>query len=238
MKKDISLSVVVLVFNEEASLEGVVRDLMRFLPEAVKEFEILIIDDGSRDGTAAIARRLAAECRSVRVVTHSKNLGLPCGARTGYRESRCDFVVWIEGDGQFLVGDLRGFLECIPRYKVVASYRERSRYPMMRRLVSFAYNSLLKILLGLDVRDAGSVIMVQKGLVEDSEFISSGVAINAELLLRAQSKGYEIGQCPRTFVLRVSGESRIFGVREVARAMADIWRLYRNPPGADPCSGS
>jgi hypothetical protein len=63
--------------------------------------------------------------------------------------------------------------------------------------------------------------------VEEAELVTGGVAVNAELLLRAKRKGHTIGQCPRAFVARVAGTSRIFGVREIFRGIADVWRLYR-----------
>ena len=227
MEQTISLSVVVLVFNEEASLECVIKDLLRVLPGLLDNFEVLIVDDGSRDRTAELAARLAREDERVSVCTLPENRGLPAAAKTGYRRARGSHVVWIEGDGQFKAEDLGAFLKQAENHNIVASYRERIGYSWTRRTTSRLYNFLLNRLFDLGVRDAGSVIMVKKGIVDEAELLTSGVAINAELLLRAKRKGHAIGQCPRAFVARAAGTSRIFGAREIFRGIADVWRLYR-----------
>ncbi|MFH2203529.1 MAG: glycosyltransferase family 2 protein [Elusimicrobiota bacterium] len=228
MKRGISLSVVVLAYDEEAALERVVLDLLAYLPGRVEKFEIIIVDDGSRDGTAAICSRLAAGHPAVRAITHAENRGLPRAAKTGYREARCAYVIWIEGDGQFLVPDLERFLELVPRHTVVASWRQRRDYSLARRCVSAGYNFLLSLLFDLKIRDAGSVIMLKRGIVDEAELISDGVTVSAELLLRAKGKGHDIGQCPRTFVPRMAGTSRIFGLREILHGIGDLLRLYRS----------
>jgi glycosyltransferase involved in cell wall biosynthesis len=227
LKSDFSLSIIVLAFNEEESISLVLDDLLNFIPKLLDRFEIIVVDDGSRDGTARIAREYAEKYKSIRVLSHAVNKGLPAAARIGYGAAVSDYAVWIEADGQFCVGDLTRFLKCLPEKDVVASYRERRRYSIRRRIVSWAYNALLHLFLELPVRDAGSAILIRRGLIDPALFLSTGVLINAELLLRAQQQGLKIGECPRTYVPRRTGESRIFGFWTILQAMADLFRLRR-----------
>ena len=93
--------------NEEANLEGLVEEALEALPALADRFEIIVVDDGSRDATPAIADRLtAAHPGIVRAVHHPTNLGYGAALRSGFGAAHFELVAFIDGDRQFRVADI------------------------------------------------------------------------------------------------------------------------------------
>ena len=143
--------------NEEANLEGLVGEALDTLPELARVFEIIIVDDGSRDGTPAIADRLAeAHPDIVRAVHHPTNRGYGAALRSGFRAARFDLVAFTDGDRQFRVvdlGRLLGRLGGPDRPDAVVGYRIRRADPLVRTLYARAYRLANRIFFGLRVSD-------------------------------------------------------------------------------------
>lgn len=220
------LSVVVLAYDEEAVLERVVEEFIERLEGLRLDFELIVVDDGSMDRTGDIARAMADRHDCVRAVSHGGNEGLSAAALSGYLAARGEYVLWVEGDGQFAAADLAGFAAAIAESDVVTSVRDRREYPVLRRWVSRAYNLLLNSLFGLGVRDAGSAIMIRRKALEGLRPRSRSVVASAEMLLYCRGRRLRFAECRRSYVPREHGRSRIFSLGEMARAAADVWRLY------------
>ena len=106
-----SLSLVLPAHDEEANLEPVVRAALAALPGACRQFEIVVVDDGSRDATPQIADRLAAEDARVRVVHHPRNRGYGAALRSGFAAARFGHLAFTDGDRQFRVADIGRLIE-------------------------------------------------------------------------------------------------------------------------------
>jgi glycosyltransferase involved in cell wall biosynthesis len=115
-----SLSVFFPIYNEAEALPGVVSSALVVLNKlTLEEYELIIVDDGSTDGSSNIADQIALINDRVRVVHHKRNLGYGAALRTGFKEARFDWIAYTDGDGQFDFDEIRRFMEPSTRVDVV-----------------------------------------------------------------------------------------------------------------------
>ena len=143
--------------NEEANLESLVEEALTALPALADKFEIIAVNDGSKDRTAAIAEELAKKHPDVfRVVTHPVNLGYGAALRSGFRASRYGLIAFIDGDRQFKVADVGRLTARILEADapdVVVGFRLKRADPPIRRWYARIYRLANRIFFGVRVHD-------------------------------------------------------------------------------------
>src|SRR5262245_56356669 len=142
------LSVVVLAYNEAQNLRPAALELLRELEASGRSFELVLVDDGSTDGTGAIADELAAGHRGVRAVHHGTNLGLGGGYRTGLREATGDLVTFFPADGQFPATIIGQFLPLAATHDLVLGYLPERASSWVAKGLSLAERVLYRTLFG------------------------------------------------------------------------------------------
>ncbi|MBD3380096.1 MAG: glycosyltransferase [Candidatus Omnitrophica bacterium] len=195
MNKLKELSVFFPAYNEEGNIKDTVSKALSFLPDISETFEVIIVNDGSIDGTPRVAGELAAEFPQVRLVNHDHNRGYGAAVRTGFSESRYGYIFFTDGDGQFDIRELRDFLPLISECDIVAGYRIRRNDPFYRLINAKAYNLLVRLLFGLKVRDIDCAFkIIRKKVVDSLELKSESQFVSAEFLVKARKKGFTIKQ--------------------------------------------
>ena len=129
-----SISVFFPCFNEAANVERVISDAVAHLPSISDDFEILVIDDGSTDGTSQVVETMMLSDERVRLLAHTENLGYGMALRTGFQGAQKDLVFYADGDGQFSLADLSSLVEVLPGHGFVLGYRRNRADPVYRRL--------------------------------------------------------------------------------------------------------
>lgn len=224
---DYALSVVYPAFNEEENVEGTVQKALEALPSLVREFEIIVVDDGSADKTGEIIDRLAAEKENVRAVHHEKNRGYGAALQSGFASAANDLVFFSDSDGQFDIREITRLLEHIERYDMVLGYRKNRRDPFHRKLNAWAWNVLVRLLLGVKVKDIDCAFKVYKKKVLDSiEITSNGAMVNTEILGRARQKNFTLKELPVTHYPRLKGEQTGANLKVILKAFRELFRLY------------
>src|SRR6185369_50601 len=148
-----SLTVFFPAYNEAEALPGLIDRALEVLEEiGPSDYEVIVIDDGSSDGTAAIADDYAAKNKRVRVVHHPRNLGYGAALNSGFAAARCEWVVYTDGDGQFDLGDITKFFAPSGRVDVVLGNRRQRRDHWGRKFNAWAWTALVGLILGLSVR--------------------------------------------------------------------------------------
>jgi len=216
--------------NEEANLEELVEEALAVLPALAGRFEIIAVDDGSRDGTPAIADRLAAAHPDVvRVVHHPTNLGYGAALRSGFRAARYDLVCFTDGDRQFRVADLGRLTSRLLESDapdVVAGYRIRRADPPIRAIYARLYRLANRVLFGVRVRDIDCACkLFRQAALEGVRVESGGAFFSAELLIKLRAGGRSIGEVGVPHHPRVAGSPTGAKPSVIWRAVKDFWGL-------------
>jgi glycosyltransferase involved in cell wall biosynthesis len=216
--------------DEAAVIADMVRRTHAALVEnGIADFEVVVVDDGSRDGTGGAVSRIAVELPHVRMVAHDRNRGYGAALRTGFDAARCDAIWLLDGDGQFDPADLRLLLPQFGAHIVVAGYRVRRRDPLARRLSNRAFFALVRLRWGRIARDVNCGFKLFPGAVGRG-LTRDGAMISTELLLRAVEAGYEIREVPVPHYPRCAGVPSGANPRVVLRAFAELWAMSRAKP--------
>lgn len=157
-----SLSVVLPAFNEEAVIAQTVTAVYGYVSKIADNFEVIVVNDGSRDATAKRVRELQKELPKLVLVEHEVNRGYGEVLRTGFNTAQWEWILQMDSDGQFRVEDIDKFLPETINYDVVVGYRDRRADPWYRELLTWGYMSLLNILFDLPVRDVGCAFKLFK----------------------------------------------------------------------------
>jgi len=216
--------------NEEANLRGLVEEALETLPALAEAFEIVIVDDGSRDATGRIADELAAaQPAVVRAVHHPTNLGYGAALRSGFRAARHDHIAFTDGDRQFRVADLATLIERLSAGDtpdVVAGYRIKRADPFVRTLYARIYRLANRIWFGLRVRDVDCACkLFRRPALEGLSVESGGAFFSAELLIKLQAAGRRIAEVGVPHHPRTAGSPTGAKPSVVWRAVRDFWLL-------------
>ena len=217
------VSAVMPAFNEEANLEQSVGRVATALAGQTRSFEIIVVDDGSRDGTAALLERLAADHPQLRVVRHTANRGYGAAVRSGFDAARLGWVFLIDADNQFDPAEIGLLLAHAPEADIVAGYRRQRSDPLRRRLNALAFFTLVRLLFGPLGRDVNCAFkLIRRDLLVGMTLHSDGALINTELLVLARQMQARIIEVPVHHYPRTAGTPTGAKPRVVLRAFKEL----------------
>jgi glycosyltransferase involved in cell wall biosynthesis len=229
-----SLSVVIPMYNEEAYVERSVAAARAALEEMGGDWEIVIVDDASTDGTGARADRLAAADPRVRAIHNPVNRRLGGTLRAGYAAATKDLVFYTDADLPVDFGQLPRAVRLLEYQQadLLAGYRfDRTSEGLHRALYTIGYHVLIRLLFGLRIRDVNFAFkLFRRSLLQRIELKSEGSFIDAELLLRARKAGAVMIQLGLDYFPRTRGPSKLSSLGVIAailREMAGQWRELR-----------
>jgi glycosyltransferase involved in cell wall biosynthesis len=216
--------------NEEANLAPLVDEALATLPAVADEFEVIIVDDGSRDATPRLADELAAVHPGlVRAVHHPTNLGYGAALRSGFGAARHDLVAFTDGDRQFRVADLARLTARLAEADapdVVAGYRIRRADPLVRTVYARLYRLANRVFFGLRVRDVDCACKLFRRAALDGLRVESGGAFfSAEVLIKLRASGRRVAEVGVPHYPRTAGSATGARPSVVLRAVRDFWSL-------------
>ncbi len=239
-----SFSLVLPAHNEEANILLVVERALDVLPRFTSEFEIIIVNDGSRDATGRIADELAAADSRVRVVHHRHNRGYGGALRSGFDASSGDYVMFMDADRQFDIADLALLSSFVGEFDIVAGFRMERSDPIHRRVFAEIFNVTVRILFGVHLRDIDCAFKVVDGaLLRSLSLTAPGALINTEIQAKARRQGARLEQVGVHHYPRVAGAATGGSWRVIARAMRETvilwWSMhhYQPPTGTVAAKG-
>lgn len=206
---NISLSVFFPAYYDEKNIEKVVVAAIKVLNELkLRDYEVIIIEDGSPDKTGEVADKLAERFPKVRVIHHEKNMGYGATLKDGFLNAKLDYVFYSDGDNQFDLNELKKFVALIPYSDMVIGYRKKKQYSTYRKVTSLAYNFVLRFLFDIDYVDVDCAFKVIKtDLFSKIQINSVDAFIDAEILLKARILGYTTTEVGVKHLPRVDGIS-------------------------------
>ncbi len=217
------LSVVVPCFNEEGNIARVVGQAVDVGRRLASELEIIVVDDGSTDGTAKILRALAETIPELKIVPHPENRGYGVAVRSGLTRAAMDYVFLTDGDGQFDLEDLPVAIQLLREHDVVAGYRTHRQDGWWRRLWGRSWTALVNRVFGLRVRDVNCAFkLVPQSLLGSSELRSHGALISAEILFEARRLELSVAECAVRHYPRRTGRQTGASPRVIATAFMEL----------------
>jgi glycosyltransferase involved in cell wall biosynthesis len=235
-----TLSLVLPAFNEAENIEVVVRQALEVLVTCTEGFEIIIVNDGSRDATAEIIDCLAREDDRVKPVHHRVNQGYGGAVKSGFRASTCDYVMFMDADRQFDIHDIRLLSPFVSLFDIVAGFRMERSDRMIRRINAEVFNLAVRILFDVHMRDLDCAFKIFRGdLIRSLELTSGGALLNAETMAKLRRQGATIVQVGVPHHPRVAGTATGGNIKVILRAMTGtvvLWlRMHRyTPPATAP----
>jgi glycosyltransferase involved in cell wall biosynthesis len=214
--------------NEAANVRGLVEEALGTLPSLAETFEVVIVDDGSRDETPRIADELAASDPRVRTIHHPRNLGYGAALRTGFAASRFDLIAFTDGDRQFRVEDVGRLTAryAEARADVVVGYRIKRADPIVRTLYANAYRLANRIFFRLSVTDVDCACkLFRRDALRGINVESGGAFFSAELLVKLRASGRTVVEVGVPHYPRTAGTPTGAKPQVIVRAIRDFWRL-------------
>lgn len=222
-----ALSAVLPAHNEERNVESAVARCDAALRALGLDYELIVVDDVSGDGTGAILDQLVHCYPRLRVVTRSANPGYGAALRAGFAAARHDWIFFSHTDNQFDFKDLRLLLPFAPANDIVTGYRKPRRDPPMRRLNGWGWNVLIRLSFGSVVRDIDCGFkLFRRSLLEEVPLTSQGAMIDAELVVGAHARAARIREVNVPHYERTHGHATGAKPIVILRALRDLAR-YR-----------
>lgn len=230
-----SISVAMPAYNEAENIGEMVQDVVQTLLPLAKEFEIIVVDDGSQDGTAQVVRRLMTVYPQVRLVQHEQNLGYGAAVFNGLKQASKELVFFTDSDRQFDLQELTKLLARLDAADLVVGHRAPRRDPLMRRLNGRGWSLLVTLLFGYTARDIDCAFKLMRRPVVDylrDRVQSGGATFSAEFLVRAKRAGFVIQEVPlHGHRPRLAGSPTGAKPAVIVRAFKEMlqvrWQLWR-----------
>ncbi len=226
--KPFSLTIFYPCYNEEANVERVTRAAVATAREIAEDWEVLIVNDGSKDRTEEIANRLAVEIPGVRAVHNHPNLGYGGALTRGFREATKNWIFYTDGDGQFDFKEISKLLPLLETHDIVSCYRLDRQDSRMRKLNAWAWSMLVNLLFHMGLKDIDCAFKIYpRTFVERIELKSRGALIDTEMLAKARNLGYSIAQLGVHHYPRTAGQQTGANLKVILRAFKELFKLYR-----------
>lgn len=214
-------------YNEAGNIERVTSAALKVLEGLGCDFELIIVNDGSRDQTGRIADEIAAGNDKVKAVHHPKNLGYGAALQSGFRAASKKLVFYTDGDGQFDLGEMPPLLDLMGEYDIVSCYRINRQENRIRKLNAWCWTKLVCFLFGMKLRDIDCAFKLYKREIFDNiKMTSTGALIDTEILARAIRRGYTVVQRPVHHYPRSAGTQTGAKLSVILRAFKELFKLY------------
>ena len=221
-----SLTISMPAFNEAENIPDMVADVLRVVPLLADDFEIIVVDDGSRDDTAVVTQQLVTKHPELKLVQHEVNKGYGTAVLTGLTHGSKDLVFFTDADRQFDLSEIEKLLDKIETADLVVGYRAPRRDPFMRRLNGKGWSWLVTLLFGYTARDIDCAFKLMRRTVIErlqDEITSGGATFSAEFLVRAKQAGFKIAEVPiKGHRPRVAGNPTGANPRVIVRAFKEL----------------
>jgi glycosyltransferase involved in cell wall biosynthesis len=236
MQKALKISVFFPAYNEEDNLKRTVTNAQEILNRLKADYEIIIVNDGSKDKTGEVAAKLAKENKKIRVITHSPNRGYGGALISGFYSARKDIIAFNDSDGQFDFEEISRFLPKLEEADLVIGYRVNRAEGWKRQLLAQALRIWDLLLFGIWYKDIDCAFKVIKrnSLMRLPKLFTSTAMISTELLVKAKRAGLIIVEVPVTHLPDLGDKNRRARgghpkiILKAVKGTIDLWRSLRS----------
>ncbi len=225
-----SLSIVLPAYNEEENVEQAVEHVSSVAQSLDRDYEIILVNDGSSDRTGEIGRQLEERVPNVRLVEHYPNRGYGGALKAGFEAAEKDLIAFYPGDAQFDFGEVTRLLERLEEEDadIVCGYRVDRQDNAIRRLNAWGWNTVVRLFFGYLCRDIDCGFkLFRREVLDHVHIVSDGAMIDTELLAGAKARGFRIAEAPLTHLPREAGEATGANLAVIVKAFQDLVRFRK-----------
>lgn len=222
-----SVSVVIPAYNEEETIEKVVKDALKNLSFISKNYEVVLVDDGSVDNTGKIIDQLSEKNKKVRAIHHKVNQGFTGAIKTSLKSANHDLVFLAPADGQFDFKELARFVKTINGYDAAIGYRIKNDETFIRKFNSKVFHLLCKVLLDINLKEISTVSMWRKSMLDSLTIDSSqkSAMLLPEIISKAIKKDFKFTEVPIHWHERKGGKSKGANPTVIVKTFIEMFRL-------------
>ncbi|MBO0724343.1 MAG: glycosyltransferase family 2 protein [Blastocatellia bacterium] len=222
------LSVFFPAFNDEDSIARLIHEALEVAPRITNDYEVIVVNDGSSDGTAAALNDLASKEPRLRVIHHPRNRGYGGALRSGFESATKDLIFYTDGDGQYDVRELANLAPLmIEDVDVVNGYKIRRSDSRRRIVLGGIYKFMARWMFGLPIRDVDCDFrLMRREAIQSVTLTSTSGVICTEMIYKLTKAGYRFAETPVHHYQRLHGQSQFFTLRRVAKTGYDFFRLW------------
>ncbi|MGE5617722.1 MAG: glycosyltransferase family 2 protein [Sphingomonadaceae bacterium] len=221
-----SISAVLPAFNEERVIADTVSSMVATLSDLTDDYEVVVVNDGSRDATRQVVEALSAQNPRVRCVSHEVNRGYGAALGTGFAAATKELIFMTDGDKQFDAREVANFLPHIDHADLVIGYRKPRMDPFVRRLNAWGWNLLVRLMFGYVARDVDCAFkLFKRSILQDVHVQSTGATFSAEFLIKARRRGYRVVELRATHFPRTAGRATGAKPSVILRAFRELIKL-------------
>lgn len=226
------LSIFLPCFNEVENLEKTVANVSKNASRVAESWELLLVNDGSKDNTLKTAENLAKKDKHLVVINHPVNRGYGAALKSGLYNAKYRWIAFIDADGQFDFSEIDNFINTRDKTKadlVIGYYRKR-QVPFFRKINSFAWQTVVFLLFGLNVRDIDCGFkLINKEVLDKIDKLESerGAFISSEFLIKAKKHNFKIIEIPVHHFPRKAGEGTGANLNVIIKSFVDLFKLWK-----------
>ena len=226
--KPAGLSVFFPAYNDSGTIASMVIGAVKAASAVTPDYEVIVVNDGSADGTAQIADELARTYPQVRVIHHPKNRGYGGALQTGFRSATKEFVFYTDGDAQYDPAELAVlWAQMTSDADLVNGYKISRSDPLHRIVIGRLYHHIVSRLFGLTVRDVDCDFrLMRRSIFERIALEKTSGVICLEMMKKIHDAGFRIVEVPVHHYHRAFGKSQFFNFPRIAKTGVDVMRLW------------
>lgn len=225
----LNLSVFFPAYNEEENIEKTVKDALKVLKDLkLENYEVIVVNDGSKDKTGEVVASLEKEDKHVRLVNHPQNKGYGEALKTGFKEAKYEWVAFADSDGQFDFGEISKFLDETDEVDVIVGYRLTRADPFMRKVYTYGWKMIALVFLGLTVKDYSCGFkLIKKQVFNGVQPLLAGEKVTQiEFLVKAKRLGFKFAEVGVHHYPRKFGTQTGANLSVVAKSIIDLIKLW------------
>lgn len=225
-----SLSVFMPAYNEEKIIGRTIEDVLDVLKTLnLKKYELIVVNDGSKDNTAKAIAEMSKKDPHVRLVNHEVNKGYGEAIKTGFYAAQYEYVVFLDSDGQFDFHDITKFIDKIKDADVVVGYRIDRQDPLIRIINGWGWTQISNLLFGLGLKDVDCGFkMFRRKVIDTIPHLEStkGAMINPETMAKTKKAGFKILQVGVRHLPRKQGKQTGANLDVIVQSFIDLIKLW------------
>jgi glycosyltransferase involved in cell wall biosynthesis len=219
-------------YNLEAQIENTIEKAYDVIPKLAENYEIIVINDGSKDNTGQILQKLKLRFNNLKVITHEVNKGYGAALKSGFYNAKYPWIAFTDADGQFDISELP---KLIAKQKetnsdMVIGYYLKRQVTFVRKLNTFLWQMVVFALFGLRVKDVDCGFkLLSKRVIEGIPKLESerGAFISSELLIKARKNGFKIVEIGVHHYPRTEGKGTGADLNVIIKSFVDLFKLWK-----------